>query len=244
MIQVIVRALNALEFVSSHNGEPAQLYKIAEHLGLSSPTTANIVKTLLDKDYLEHLGRKKGYRLGMAAYQLTGNPLYQQSLINAANEPMLDLQQILNETTILAIIQNNKRAIIHQVECNQVLKVNAVLITDLYHASTGRVMMAYLNKNELDTLIKSISFPSKSVWPGAQTRAGLEKELAKIRKEEFVQIVSIHHTVGFAVPVYQHEKVIASLSVFVPLSRYTDKHREKISRLIKQTSKLITDRLH
>jgi DNA-binding IclR family transcriptional regulator len=244
MIQVIVRAINILEYVATYDTEPALLHKIAEHVGLSQPTTANIVKTLLEKNYLEHLGRKKGCRLGIAAYQLTGNPSYQQNLIVAAKEPMEELTQQLNETSILATIRNNKRVILYQVECNQVLKVNAIMITDVYNASTSRLLMAYLPAKELNSLIKSIGLPTKkNIWPGAETRIGLDNALKKIREEEFVQTISVYHTVGFAVPVYKNKEVVAALSVFVPQSRYTDSHKEKIAKLIRRASKKVTERL-
>ncbi len=45
MIQVIHRALNILEHVAAQGKEPVKLLHIAEHAGLSQPTTANIVKT-------------------------------------------------------------------------------------------------------------------------------------------------------------------------------------------------------
>ena len=243
MIQVLIRAINILEFVAQHDKEPVQLFLIAEHVGLSHPTTANIVKTLLDKNYLEHMGRKKGYRLGIAAYQLTGNPMYQQNLIAAAKGPMEQLTQQLNETSLLAMIQNNKRIILHQVECNQVLKVNTVMVADVYDASTSRLCMAYFTSKELDSLIKAVGLPTKKVWPGAETRAGLENELSKIRKEEFVQLVSVYHTVGFAVPIYKDKIVIAALSIFVPESRYTDSHKGKIAKLIRKAAKQITGEL-
>lgn len=243
MIQVIIRAIDILEFVAQDDNEPVQLFKIASHVGLSHSTTANIVKTLLEKNYLEQVGRKKGYRLGIAAYQLTGNPFYQQNLITAAKDAMEELTQQLNETSLLAIIQNNKRVILHQAECNQVLKVNTVKVADVYNASSSRLLMAYLPSKELDSLIKAVGLPSKKVWPGAETRAGLENELRKIAKEEFVQLVSIYHTVGFSVPIYQDKKVIAALSVFVPESRYTDSHKGKIAKLIRKAAKQITGRL-
>lgn len=243
MIQVIARAIDILQFVASHEKEPVQLYRIAEHAKLSPPTTANIVKTLVEKSYLEQIGRKKGYVLGIAAYQLTGNPSYQQELITAAKGPMEDLTAQLNETSLLAMIKNNRRIILHLVECDQVLQVRTVMEADVYNTSTGRLLMAYYSDNELKNLIKAIGLPSRKVWPGAETRMGLEAALKKIREEEFVQVVSVYHTVGFAMPVYKGKQVVAGLSVFVPESRYTDSHKAKIFRLIKKATKQISEEI-
>lgn len=243
MIQVIQRALDILEFVSSKGNEPVQLSKIAEQAGLSQPTTANIVKALVHKNYLEQVGRKVGYRLGIAAYQLTSNPTYDQDLLRAAKEPLKELTGQLNETSLLAVIRNHKRVIVHLEECDQMLQVRTTMIADVYATSTGRLLIAYLSPKEQDNLLKAIGLPNKKVWPGADTKEGLEKELKKIRKEEFVQITSAHHTVGFAVPVYKGENVVAGLSVFVPESRYAESNQEKMFKLIQKTAKKISEQL-
>jgi len=235
--------MDILEFVALHGKKPVQLIKIAEHVKLSQPTTANIVKTLMEKDYLEHVSRKEGYRLGIASYRLTGNAFYDQDLISAAKEPMKELTKQLNETTLLAVIRNNKRAILHIVDCDQILQVKTLMVAELYDTSTGRLLMAYLTEKELENIIKAIDYPQKKIWPGAQTMEGLKKQLQQIRENEFVQTLSIHHTVGFAVPVYKNSQVVASLSVFVPQSRYTDSHKEKIYKLIRSTAKKIKERL-
>ncbi len=243
MIQVIERALSILEFVAGHGKEPVRLIQIAENAGLSQPTTANIVKTLVDKNYLEQAGRTIGYRLGIAAYQLSENPSFDQDLIAASKEPMEKLTQQLNETSLLAVIRNNKRVILRLEECDQVLLVKTAMVADLYDTSTGRLLMAYLPPKQLDALLKAIGLPSKKIWPGAETKEGLDRSLEQIRKDEFVQTLSKYHTVGFAVPIYKAGKVIAAISIFVPESRYTDLHKEKISRSISNAARAISKAL-
>ncbi len=243
MVQVVIRALDILEFAAQHGKEPVQLIRIAEHLGLSQPTTANIVKTLVQKNYLEQMGRKVGYRLGMAAYQLSGNTDYDEDLIAPALEPMEELKSQLNETALLAVIRNNKRYILHMEECEQMLQVKAPLITEVYNASTGRLLMAFLEPKALEKLIKIAGLPSKKIWAGAETKEGLYRELEKIREEKMAMLTSIYHTVGFAVPVYRDNRVVAGLSVFVPESRYTEAAKTKIPKLLRRAAKQISERL-
>lgn len=243
MIQVIVRAIDILEFVAQHGNEPVQLIKIAEHVGLNQPTCANIVRTLVDKNYLEQVGRKQGYLIGIAAYQLTGNTAYQQELIEAAKEPMLGLKKEINETSLLGMIKNNKRVVLHLEECDQVLQVKTVMTAPVYYTSIGRLLMSFLPEKDLNNLIKSIGLPSKQEWPGGDTKEGLIQELQKIKAEEFVQLRSIIHTVGFAVPVYKNKIVVAALSIFVPESRYTEKDKDKLYKAIRVTADNIRKRL-
>ena len=243
MVQVVIRALGILEYVAQSGKEPVQLIRIAEHMNLSQPTTANIVKTLLQKNYLEQLGRKTGYRLGVGAYQLTGNLSYNQDLTLAAKEWLSELTRQLNETSLLGVIRNNKRVVLHLEECNQPLQVKTGMVAEVYSTSTGRLLMAYMTPKELDKLISSIGLPTKKEWPGAETKEGLQKILDVIKEKEFVQVLSVHHTVGFAVPVYRDKKAIASLSVFIPESRYTEKHKEKLVKLMRRTAKRITEQI-
>jgi IclR family transcriptional regulator, KDG regulon repressor len=243
MIQVIVRALDILEFVAQHGKEPIQLIKIAENAGLSQPTTANIVKSLVDKNYLERVGRKEGYRLGPAAYQLTGNLSYSQNLVLAAKDLMEDLTEQLNETSLLAIIKNNKRFVLHTVQSNQDLQVRTRTEAPVYQTASGRLLLAYLNAKELDKFIQAAGLPNPQEWPGIQTKEKLEKALQKIKKEEFIQTVNAHHIIGFAIPVYKNKEVIASLSVYLPESRVTPAYKENIAKSMIRTANKIKVRL-
>ncbi len=60
MIQVIERAIDILEFVALHGKYPVQLIRIAEHVNISQPTCANVVKTLVKRNYLENASKKPG----------------------------------------------------------------------------------------------------------------------------------------------------------------------------------------
>ncbi|MEJ7587389.1 MAG: IclR family transcriptional regulator [Ferruginibacter sp.] len=244
MIQVIVRAIDILEFVAQHGKDPVQLIKIAENAGLSQPTTANIVKTLVIKNYLEQVGRKEGYRLGASAFHLTGNLSYNQNLILAAKDLMEDLTRQLNETCLLGVIRNNKRYVLHAVQSDQDLQVRIRTEAEIYQTASGRLLVAYLVQKELDKLIQTVGLPYAQIWPGVQTREALEKSLAKIRKEEFVQTSNPHHITGFAIPIYKNIQVIAGLSVFLPESRVTPANKANVTKLMQRTANKIKERLN
>jgi DNA-binding IclR family transcriptional regulator len=64
MIQVIHRALNIMEYVAADPERPKELGDIAEDLKLHSATCANIIKTLVTRQYLVKLEKQKGYLIG------------------------------------------------------------------------------------------------------------------------------------------------------------------------------------
>jgi IclR family transcriptional regulator, KDG regulon repressor len=81
-----------------------------------------------------------------------------------------------------------------------------------------------------------LAFPKKAL-AGRRNKGRFRQRIKKIKKEAFVQTISVYHTVCFAVPVYNGEEVVAALSIFVPQSRYTDSHKEKIAKLIRKAAK-------
>jgi DNA-binding IclR family transcriptional regulator len=239
MIQVVVRALEILEFVSKQSGQAVSLSEIAAAVGLHQPTTANIVKTLVAKHYLDHLGRKHGYRLGANAYHLTGNLAYNENLLLAAKDVMEDLTHRVNENSLLGILRNHKRYLLHAVQADHDLSVRSRTEADIYPTATGRLLMAFLPDKELDNLLQIIGLPPAHVWPGTQTKDELLAALQTIRANDIVFTLSAKHIVGVAVPIRRHQSVIASLSIFLPESRYTEKHKAEILlELVKAKTKI------
>ncbi|AQG80707.1 IclR family transcriptional regulator [Spirosoma montaniterrae] len=243
MVLVIVKALDILEWVAQDSGRTYSLTEIAEGLQMNQATCVNILQTLVSKNYIEHLGRKKGYRLGPMAYNLTNNLSYSQNLVLAAKEPMEELTAELNETSILGIIRNQKRFIVHLVNSDQDLQVRSRTERNIYETASGRLLLAYLSARELDSFIQSIGLPAPEVWPEATTAEELRSALAVIRGHELAVTRSASHIIGLAVPVRKGGQVVASLSVFLPEVRCTDERQQMIRAALQKTSQQIMARL-
>jgi len=243
MIQVIERAIDILEFVAKHGNKPVQLIKIAENSGLSQPTCANIVKTLAAKNYLENISRKEGYILGINAFRLTDNGSYNQSLVAASTDLMEELVNKINETCILAVLKNNKRIVLNEVQANNDLQVKTKVEADIYPTASGRILMSFLPDKELNQLIQSIGLPEPSIWAGIKSETNLLNALKKIRTDQMVQTLNPNHIVGLAIPVFKKGQVIAALSVYLPKSRFVPAHKENIFKLMNRTANKIKERL-
>ncbi len=243
MIQVVVRALEILEYVAKKENDPTTLTELAAAVGLNQPTCANIVKTLVDKKYLDHVGRRKGYRLGAMAYQLTDNVAYNEHLVLAAKDIMEELTAQLNETSLLGILRNNKRFLLHIANSDQDLQVRSRTESDIYSTATGRMLVAFLSLKEIDALIEVIGLPAPPIWPNIETREQFLAALDAIRREEMVITRSLKHIVGIAVPLWKGGQVVASLSVFLPESRYTPNRIPVIINAVREAAGQINKRL-
>ena len=241
MVQVLIKAFDILELVAQRKGQPISLTEISDELQINQATAANIINTIVSKNYLEHIGKKKGYRLGLEAYRLTNAVAYEQDLINAAREPMEKLTANLNETSILGILQNHKRYILHVVNANQDIQVQIRSERNVYETASGRLLLAYLSDKELERFLQLNGLPNDELWMEATTHTGLKNELLNIR---MLGIVKTHrqmsHLKGFAVPIFNNDKVVAGLSVFVPEYRCFDEKEVDIISSMIEASKSIS----
>lgn len=236
MIQVLNRAFNILESVAQQPEKIFSLTEIAEQQQLNMGTCANILKTLVTRRYIEQVGHKKGYRLGAMAYHLTRNNAYKRDLILAAEEPMQQLTQAINETSLLAITLDARRITLHSVECDHDIQARGKIDRPIYDSATGRLLLAYQPEAEQMRFIRTYGLPTEEYWPEATTESKLMQALAGIRQEALSIVVTRRQIVGIAVPVYQQQNVVAALGVFLPEIRYTERHKEQIILEMKQAA--------
>ncbi len=236
MIQVLHRALNILELIAKDPDKTLSLTEIADAQQLNYGTCANILKTLVDRKYVEQVGYKKGYRLGAMAYYLTGNLAYKRDLLLAAKTPMEQLTLEINETSLLGVIINNKRVTIYSVESEHALQARSKLEREVYETATGRLLLAFKSVDDIAAFIEKYGLPSEEIWAGMQTKEALMEALHKIKKDEFVKTHSTRHIVGLAVPIRKQGAVVASLSVFLPEIRFTKAHGKQVAEALKRTS--------
>ena len=242
MVQVIVRGLDILKLVAQQQGQAITLTEIAERLGLVQSTAANIIKTLAVKGYLEHVGTKKGYRLGPAAFQLTNQTAYGQNLISASQDIMEKLTLQLGESCILGVLRNNKRYALNVVNSRHDVQVQVHSERSVYDTASGRLLLTYLSPGELKKIIDLNGLPSRALWPEATSSEALHQQLAAIRQDGMVFTHHAdRHVKGFAVPVWAGGKVVAGLSVFLPEFRCSvQKEQEIIGALCEAATQIST----
>ncbi|MCR9064914.1 MAG: helix-turn-helix domain-containing protein [Cytophagales bacterium] len=244
MVQVIIKALDILELVSKRNGQAVSLTEVSNELNLNQSTTANIMNTLVYKNFLEHLGKKKGYKLGTMAFQLTDSVSYEKDLIQAAKGVMEDITLNLNESSVLGVMKNYKRLILHSVSSTQDIQVQIRSEKNVYETASGRLLLSNLSEKEINKFLGYYGLPKAAIWPEAKTKEGLLKELKKIKENGIAQTRFSHnHLVGFAVPIVLNKQVIAGLSVFLPEYRCTNEVQENVIYHLKSAAHLISKKL-
>jgi len=243
MIQVIHRALSILEFLAIEPDKVHSLGEIADAFGLNRGTCSNILKTLAERNYVERLAGRRGYRLGAMAEQLGGARSLDQAIVSAARPVLQGLTRSLNETSLVGVLRGDKRVTLDSVQCDRDLQARSRQVRNAYETATGRLLIAFLAPDRLDAFLTSAGLPSPDAWPGVDRRESLTRALAKIHKAELAITRSTEHIVGLAVPVRRADDVLASVSVYLPQIRYRPPHRHQILTALRTAGQQITHRL-
>lgn len=243
MIQVIHRAMDILELIAKNAEKEKSLTEIADGLGLNHGTCANILKTLVSRKYVEQVGPKKGYRLGSMAYALTGNASYKRDLVLAARPVMEELTKSINENSLLAVLKEEKRLLLFDVQSDQDLQVRTTPEKNAYDSATGRLLLAYLSPAERENFIRKYGLPSAQVWKEASTPEEFAEALDKIKAEEMATQISAKQIVGLAVPIRKDGQVVATLGLFLPETRFKGTWRKEVMAQLKKAAAHINQNL-
>lgn len=243
MIQVINRALDILEFLASKPDQYQGLAEIADELNLNKGTCANIIKTLVERKYVEKLDKKKGYCLGAKAYGLTGSEGYKRDLTEAGKEECTLLTKKLKENSLLAVLDKDMRRVLVIVTSANPIQASTAPEKRAYDSSSGRAMIGMMSDAEVERFIKTYGLPKKGEWEGVKDEKTLMEQVAKIRENGYAKQLTKTKIVGLAVPVFKGQKVVASLSIYLPEFRYQQSNQIELVALLKQSSKRITKKL-
>lgn len=226
MIQSVNRALDILEFLVADPACPKTPGEIAKKTGLNPATASNIIKTMVDRNYIEQAGPRKGYVPGVMCFCLSKEEFYYSRLNKAAASFMEKLAKETGETVLLAVLKAGKRYILHQVSGGGVFHVRRDIVLDprVTDTATGLVLLSELIESDLKAFAQARGLDGDNL-------VSLRRLLKKVRDDGFC-ILETHEkqVAGIAYPVCEDGKTAAALGLFLPVFRFRGAHRKKILR--------------
>jgi DNA-binding IclR family transcriptional regulator len=170
MIQVIHRALDILELLGSHPERVFPLGEIAQLLDLHRATCSNILKTLWERGYVERLPARAGYRLGSLASPWQGLAEHDREVSLVARPVLQSLSQTLNETSLIGVIRGTKRITLECAASDRDLQVRSRQVRNVYETASGRLLVAYLPRQQQTAFVERVGLPDEHVWGGIQSQ--------------------------------------------------------------------------
>jgi len=231
-IQSIKRAIQILNSFTPQEKE-LSITELSKKLNLHKSTIHRIFVTLEDESLVVKNQITQKYRLGIKLFEL-GHLVQDQMEIRAYALPIMkEFAQKTEESVDLNILSDGKRVSIEKIESphdvRRIIQLGKSL--PLHCGGSGKALLAFLPDEEVDKIIQK----EKLIPFGPNTITDLTKlkeHLKEIRKNEYA--ISFEERIlgsaSIAAPIFNYKgKVVASLSVSGPTTRFT---KEKIPKLI------------
>ncbi len=235
---LLLTVTKAMELLNCFTYEEAEwtLSGLSHKLNQPKSVVFRLLSTLKEGDYISQDPRTKKYRLGTAIYFLGAVAESQMVLRKQAYEIMRNLADLTRETVILSLLDNHGSVCIEMIESPHRVKVMAEIgrRLKLYSGAPHKTLLAYYPEDELE-----LALPEKLEAIGPRSivdRELLITQLAEIRNQGYA-ISQEERSPGVgsvSAPIRDKtQKVIASLSLAIPLNRFTEERIPQLVKLVK-----------
>jgi IclR family pca regulon transcriptional regulator len=157
---------------------------LATAAGLPMPTAYRVVMTLTAEGYLDHLPNGE-YRPGVRTLTLGMAALRSLDLVGIATPKLTELGQRMGETVNLAVLTGDRVLYLVRLRNSDLVTANIQVGSTLpaVHASIGKLLLAYLDEDDLEARITDASFAANSGPNAKLSLAELREELRAIREQ-------------------------------------------------------------
>jgi IclR family pca regulon transcriptional regulator len=157
---------------------------LATVAGLPMPTVYRVVQTLTSEGYLDHLPNGD-YRPGVRTLTLGTAALRSLDLVGVATPRLQQLAEKTGETVNLAVLNADQVLYLVRLRNSDLVTANIQVGSTLPAVTTsiGKLLLAYVDEDDLKTRISSASFTSQHGPNAKVSLAELREELEQIRNQ-------------------------------------------------------------
>jgi IclR family acetate operon transcriptional repressor len=209
--------------------EGLTLAEISKLTRINKSTAHRLLSHLQTEGFLQ---REDGrYRIGQALFQLGMLASQPLALLTAAYPIMAALAREIGETVNLAILDRTEILVLHAVESPHEFRMAAKVggRRPFYVTSLGKASAAFLTKDDLETLLGSLTIPLEHSTPNSM------QELARLRQE--LDAVRLR---GYAID--NEEAVLGVRAVGAPVFKGSGELAAAIS-ISGPTNRILSDRI-
>lgn len=236
-VKSATRVLDLFEFLGRWDAEKTHT-EIAEELGIPKSSLTQLLKTLLQRGYLNYFPLSKGYGLGPAIATLAKRENDSGDLVTAAGPILSWMSTETQETCAINFIKGDKSEVVASVMGSQRLSytMRSGDVAPLYATSGGKALLSGLPDVMLEEYLSRVSF--EPITPNTILSTDrLREELAKVRQTGFAY-VNEEFTPGIAgvamAVVSPSGHPLASLNVAIPVSRFDQNKKALCETIIRR----------
>ncbi|WP_367125596.1 IclR family transcriptional regulator [Streptomyces phytohabitans] len=248
LVPAVTRALDILELFLDSEG-PLTAPDITRRLQLPRTTVHELVTTLTARGYLVPVPDQPGrYRLGVRTYQLGSRYAEQLDLAAEGRQVARNVAETCDETVHVAVLEGMDVIYIAKIDSTHAVRMVSAAGRKLpaHCTSVGKMLLASLSEAELDARLEAHG-PLTAMTPNSLTEPdALRDALTEVRARGVAveQRESNPDVSCVAAPVRDSGgRVVAALSVSVPMIRWSDERRDELAALAVKGAAELSGRL-
>jgi DNA-binding IclR family transcriptional regulator len=232
----------------AHAPNGLALFKIAEQVGLHSPTAYHILATLLSHDLVFQDPKTKIYRLGSNLIRIGEFARTQNDIVSVAMDNLYSLANEAGELVNLAILQNQQAVYIAQAQGHPRSVVG--LFTQigaqvpLYSTGVGKAILANMSDDFFEQIVKKglVAFTPNTIT----NETKLREEMDLIHRRGFA-IDHEENSEGVccvASPIWNGVgKVVGAISISGPSARINSSNFSTLGQFVCENARLISQKM-
>lgn len=242
-VQSLCRALSILNEIAEDD-QGMTMTDIAACTGLPMSTTHRLLTTLQHERYVRYDNDQSLWKMGVQAF-IIGNAFVSSRDVIATSRPfMAALMEKSGETTNLAVIDQGECIYLAQVECRQMMRVQAKpgSRVPIHSSAVGKALLAAMPDEKARKFIKMREFERATDNTVIEQRA-LCTEVEEARENGYARDDE-EHSVGLrcvASAIFdEFGEPIAAVSLSGPRARVGDERFPVLGSMVKETAAKIT----
>lgn len=233
-----LRVLEIFEAIYS-SVDGLTLTEISKHTSIAKGTLHPIVVTLLHEGYLQNFGPR--IAIGKNCFKLGYAYIHSLNYLDILKPHLKEIMVTCNEICQIGILDKGDVLYVDKAEPNQTIRIesSAGKTIAAYATALGKCLLSGLSNDEIVEL-----YPDKFIKYTSRTTTNLKTLLQQL---EVVREKGYAYEIGetdieiecLAVPIKLSNKVLASISVSLPIFRSTPEKIEQILSILKHNAELI-----
>jgi DNA-binding IclR family transcriptional regulator len=244
-IRTVSRAIRILEYLGAEGQK--NVTELSRSLKLPKSSTFEILSTLETEGIVEKDSDRSLYRLGPRLFELGFKAQAELEIRRVALPVMKSLNEQLDETIHLTVLDNREVLYIDCLESTKRLRTYSVIgvRAPLTCTAVGKAILAHLEADEVDEILRAKGLP---VFTDRTlgSRDALLEDLREVRSRGYA-VDNMEHEEGvrcIGAPVRDHKgEVFASVSVSGPSQRMSLERIPQVAEMVVRGAQEISRRL-
>ncbi len=216
------RVLDVLELLAVL-GRSLSHTEIAQRTGIPKSSLTQILRNLVERNYVYMDPVNRRYQLGEGAYALARQGANITRMVQIAQPALDQLTESIQESSALYILQGDHTERICSARATRarLYSMHLGVRAPLYAASSGKMFLAMMSPEARETYLARVRF-ERLTDRTLQSATALRRQLPKIRQEQvaFSQGEFTTDVLGISVPVFNRDlAMIAAVGIAGPASR-------------------------